>query len=316
MRIGMPHDWRVSSRDETGISLHVGRGEGRVVRDAIAKVAPAVRASLAWPRDGWTSVHLGGGTEADALAVAAPLSRRLRCRTALLALAAGGRVRAWLHDGGAVRGTIDFDPDRGDAARCLAQVPPDFRPASARESGAASVLEHPAAQLLRCAEAAGLVERMREQVALEVAGNAEWLRRHAQVLGVEPPGSDDLDRGTELALMRRAHARLRDGAGDPRLEAARTEWAVMREAQQRAFHDLVSPHEELLDIAAVPEPDAAMPYFATVERALAQPEAEPTRMRSGPRPFVEELALRLGLDPSWHLRAPGREVPELARLPR
>jgi hypothetical protein len=254
-------------------------------------------------------------SEADALHLAAGLSRRLRCRTALLAVAAGGGARAWLHDAGALRASVDFDPDRGDAARALAEVPAEFSATMHGTARSAEVLEHPATRAQRRAQAAELVERMREQVRSEVASNAAWLRRHAEALGLEPPTGDELDRGVELELMRHAHARLREAAAtsDPRLERAREEILALRSAQERAFFDLASKHAQLLGIAPPPASSGTAPYFATVEHLVFGGSSQPPY---GARPFVEELAMRLGLDVAWHLTPPGELVPLLAELPR
>jgi hypothetical protein len=233
------------------VSMHVREADAGRVRDVVVDVAASLEGRVEHALGGWTSVHAAEAGFDEAARAALQLSRTLMTDVVV----AEARTRT-LRMGHAREGAwcCGCEPEEADA--------PAAPPAIGMPGRGAGLDER----------ARSFVDAMRRQQETEIAANAAWLRRHAQVLGLVPPAGDALTRTEEAALMRRARAALRSGpAGDARLEAARHELDERLARERDAFFALAAAHRDLLGLPEIPDPalesDA---YFASVMDAIGR----------------------------------------------
>jgi len=261
------------------VSLHARGIEPGRARNLLAELAPAWRGRVEHARGGWTSVHLESAAFEDAARVARAIAAA--SQTDVVVAQAGSRALRMRH--------------ARDGAWCC-----DAEGGAQPDDGPSPAIGMPGRSGALGGRARAFVEAMQRQQDAEIASNAEWLRRHAGALDLEPPQGDALGRAEEAALMRRALAALRRAPSDPLLHAARHELDERLAREREAFHELTDAHRDLLGLSAIPDPASSSDaYFASVMDAVGRLAVESLAAGADPLvpPDVARHVRELGLSP-------------------
>ncbi|MEM7249494.1 MAG: hypothetical protein AAF533_29565 [Acidobacteriota bacterium] len=278
--------------------LHLRHRAPLALRDALQRLELVHPTSVAWPRGAWTTV-LVEAPALETLEIAQALSHELSCPAVVKGPDEAAARLVLVRDGLPLGAIALDDPDLDP----MTAIPDDFADEREGDVSEDSLRSHPQRETERSRQTLSFVQRMQEQVRLEVISNVTWLRRHAELLGIDGPLPDEPDRKTEGALMSGALATLRSlesGPSADEADAAREELRRLQREQQAVFHELVGDNAELLDVPTPPDPkDSPETYFATAGRALTSAGDDDRENRGAAVPTSRmRLAARLGLDPT------------------